>query len=270
MDTVIQLYKYLIYPTPLFILNGSLSTASLLTPDVFGRIDGWGLFTNGSLLDYYYAFAVLPGTGIPNVYVQNIAWNASTSTVMFRGIIEFGLFFGNVLVPVVNITQSGRFILDNQNRISYADLIVHNAGVVSDPSLVPVDSYITNFCTEYFSFCNLTTDPYGYYGTMSNCIAFMNGESYTVPNGTLVTNAPIRLTSYNGVIQNVSFSESSGNTRICRNQHVTLARYVPIPHCSHAGITGGSDNGRVAAPLAPCQDVPYYYSYYEPFQNFGV
>jgi len=251
-----KVYSSLVYPLPLFILNGSISL-NVFAPNVRGRIDPFGVFDSHTLSEYFYAGAVNPGIGVVSINVIQTATNfiGIHPVVYIRADILFGVFVGDFLFPVENLTQTAKFTFDPKNQtIIAADVINHNLGFGTDTGIKDRVAFVTNFCNQYFATCNSTTDPNGYYGTFGNCF------------NTLFDPTQIRQTTWNGAT-NVTFDQAAGNTQVCRQVHLNIAfngdRFV---HCPHAGSTGGGQCTDDAGIFGP-NPGPYYSSYYTAAQQ---
>jgi len=254
---VLEVYSSLVYPIPLFILNGSKSL-NFFAPNVRGRIDPFGIFDAHTLVEYFFAAAVNPGIGVVSVNVIQTATNltGTNPVVYIRVDLLFGVLLpGGSLFPVENLTQTGKFTFDPNNQtIIAADVILHNLGFATDAGIKDRVAFVTAFCTQYFATCNLTTDPNGYYGTPENCF------------NTLFDPTKVRQTTWNGDT-NVTYDQAAGNTQVCRQVHLNIAfngnRFV---HCPHAGSTGGgqcTDEAGIFGPL----DGPYMNNYYSAAQQ---
>jgi len=239
------IYTNLIYPTPLSILNGSVSLNNLFAPFVRGRVDPFGIFLGATLADYYYVFSANKGTGVTAVYFKHISYNDSDSTVAVRVDLLFSAILApGVYYPITNLTESGIYRFAPNNTVVSVDAIVHNVGFFSNPSVVPAgvkyvgdrSVFVNQLCTDILNYCPPQYDPVGYYHNVTDCLNFM-------------TNGSARVATYD---------EPNGNTDICRRYHATIARLFPDVHCVHAGKTGGDQ----------CVDPPYYASYYSAAQQF--
>jgi len=216
MQKVQTVYTNIIYPTPLFILNNTLSTSNLFVPNVGGRVDPFGPFINGSLVDYYYAFAVSFGVRVISVNFRSLTWNPADSTAAVRVDLLFALVIGGAVIPFQNVTESGIYRFNENNLITAADLIVHNPGFQSNAFLANRTAYHILTCSTYFSSCTLADDPTGYYGTFQNCINFLSGNSYLDVHGNSVTNNLLRTSAlaFGGGpgVGPTSYDQPSGNT----------------------------------------------------------
>jgi hypothetical protein len=249
-----RVYQTLVTPLPLFFLNGSLSLNDLFAPGVIGRVDPFGIFSGATFADYFYVFAASPTTIVPSVNIVKTSVNltAPNPSVFIRVDILFAIPT-NPPYPVLNITESGTFTFAPNNTIISADLIAHNLGFDTDSSVKDRGAFVTQFCTDYFNYCNITTDPLGYYNNFTECY------------DTLFNPAVIRQNTYNGAT-NVTYDQAAGNTQICRRIHLSIAKFTPIPHCSHAGRTGGGQCTDAAGAFGP-NPGPYYANYYTSAQN---
>jgi hypothetical protein len=252
-----EVYTNLIYPIPLEILNGSLSVDNLFAPGVIGRVDPLGIFNGKTFSDYFYVFAVMPG--IPAIQVGKVTF--PKSAVNLTGplpvvSIRVDIGFSPLGVPdfiVQNVTESGTFTFAPNGTILTADLIIHNVGFATDPTIKNRTAFVESFCTDYFTFCNRTTDPLGYYNTSQQCF------------NTLFDADIIRQETFLGST-NVTYDQAGGNTMICRRVHLSIARFDPSFHCPHAGQTGGGQCTDAAGVFGP-NPGPYYTNYYTPFQS---
>ena len=220
-------YDSLIYPTPYFVLNGSVSLDGVFGPSAKGRVDPFGVFNTRQVLEeYYYVFAATPVNRV--VQVTYIDLFGVGDEVFVRVDISFQSFIDG---SITNATESGRYLFDDNNLIVSADLIAHNIGKLADPSVdANPQGTIEFLCGQIVTspgLCNSGNDPLGYYTSVADCISFMNSITF----GT--------------------YDEAAANSVVCRVLHNTLVPYAPGIHCPHVGKTGGT----------ACVDTPYS-SYY--------
>ena len=230
IQQVMRVYNYLDYPTPLFILNGSLPLNDLFDPNVIARADPLSI-VNGSQIvqEYFYVFAVQAlhaqtPVVIYAVEFQELGCNMTTPNpvVFVRVIVKYGVFLpGGGFLNVVNYTQLGTFTFGLNNTIIKADLVIPNIGFSTNSQLLNRTLYRINTCNLYFAFCNATYDPLGYYTSFDDCMDFLTNH--------------VRNTTYTNPNIPVDYDQPAGNTDVCRNFHLQMARYAPIPHCSHGG-----------------------------------
>ena len=212
------------------------------------------MFNGITLSDYFYAaalqprvnYATSPPTLEPNIgviSVQRVKASVNMTTanpiVSQRYDINFGVFVGGELFPALTLTEEGYFTFAPNQTIISVDATVLNLGISSNGLLNNKTAFVENFCTEYFLICNTTTDPLGYYGTMTNCMNTMLNASLTRQTEP-TSNLP------------VNWALPQGNTYICRQIHLNVGWARPFTHCPHSGSTGGG----------ACVDPPYYLSYY--------
>lgn len=220
---VTQVYTNLVYPLAPAILAGEVSVADIFGPNARGRIDPLGTFdTYATLVEYFYVLA-FTSTGRV-ISVDFVDLFGVGNEVFVRVNILFENFDGT---GAYNLTQSGRYVFDENNLILSTDLIIHNLGKASNPPLLGQPSEIAAVCTVLTvnpATCPPAMDPTGYYANYTDCVNFLTNE---VPFGT--------------------FDQSFSNSVACRLIHTLLTVYDPVVHCPHAGKTGGGK----------CIDVPY-------------
>jgi len=262
-NQVLQVFYNMIYPTPLFILNKSISLDSIFDPTAVGRIDPLTIIINGSILvEYFYAFSIQrtsPGGPIAfvnQIDVVSVSVNLTgpLPKVFTRIRVHFVLSVGGVIIPAFNYTISGTWTMGLDNRIVKLDQVIHNVGFFTDAKLNNRTAYIVQFCQQYLSTCNATYDPSGFYANSDDCFDFLSNH--------------VRNTTWGGKIGNlgVTYDQSAGNTTICRQIHLNMAQYDPAVHCPHAGKTGGMFCSDLAN-FGP-NPGPYYTNYDSSSQQF--
>lgn len=224
MTKTAQVYKNLVYPTATEILAGTVSVADIFSPNTRGRIDPLGTFDSYStLVEYFYVLASSPSSRITSIDVIDLF--GSGDEVFIRANVLFEFWDG--VTPSYNLTQSGRYLFDENNLIISTDLIIHNLGLATNPPIAAHASEIESVCgllTVSPATCPESMDPSGYYTNFTDCVNFLTND---VPFG--------------------SFDQSFSNSVVCRLIHTLLTVFDPVVHCPHAGKTGGGK----------CIDVPY-------------
>jgi len=257
-----RVFDNTIYPTPLLILNHTVSLDDLFDPNAVGRIDPLTIIIGGSVLvEYFYAFTVAPPTRIISVDYLTFAVNVTgpLPKVFVRVRAHFVLALpGGGLRPVLNYTLSGTFAFGPDNRILKVDMILHNLGFITDLKLANRTLYVQSFCDQVVNVCTPNYDPTGFYANVSDCINFVSSSN-------------VRNTTWNGAAGNLpaTYDQAAGNTIICRQVHVNMAVFDPVTHCPHAGKTGGGFCTDAANGLFGPNPGPYYSNYDNAaFQNF--
>jgi len=234
LQQVTRVYESLIFPTPTLILEGEVSISDLFSPLARGRVDPLGTFESpGTLLEYFYALAITPTTTCTAINIKDLF--GVGDEVYIRVDVTFESTAGPVPFPF-NLTESGRFTFDDQNRVLSTELIIHNLGKATDPPVAAQPSFIEAVCgillVQPACCASAALDPTGYYTSFDDCINFMTTQ---IPFGT--------------------FDQAFSNSVSCREIHALLAIFDPVTHCPHAGKTGGGK----------CVDVPYADYYLENF-----
>jgi len=216
-------YTNLIYPTSTEILAGILNVTDLFAADVVGRVDPVGTFDSFKLLtEYFYALAANPANFISSVDFIDLF--GVGNEVYVRVNVFFQAVNPNTTLSF-NLTQSGRYIFDDNDLISSADVIIHYLGKRSNPvENRPVYTDQQNELIEEVCYTlmvspgtctNPVLDPTGHYANVTDCITFMTEINY----GT--------------------WDDAQANSFVCRQLHTLLTYFDPVTHCPHTGKTGG-------------------------------
>ena len=234
-----RVYDSLIYPTPLFIINGSLSLNDVFALISKGRIDPVGIFHDQkTLIEYYYVFAIANNVRVVSIDYAYLFAKGNEAfvrvNILFAVEVAPGVWF-----PVVNATQLGSYTFNDENLITSVDVAIPNIGILA---VIP-DRHARNiqFCNEQIAYCPQQYDPEGYYTSFEDCMEF-------IEHPTLVRHLTLDGSA------NVTYNEPAGNTDVCRWFHSSLSIYDNI-HCTHAGKTGGGKCTDVNPP-------PYYLTYH--------
>jgi len=224
-----KIYENLIPPTPTEILAGNISVNDIFSEVAAGRIDPVGTFDDTKhLVEYYYGLAAQPNNYVTSVDFVDLFGQGKEVFVRVNLLFAFtdpkqGSNF--------NITQSGRYIFGDDDRVVTTDLIIHNLGQALNTPDQLHDPMIQYFCSVLMvspgNCKNPAYDPDGHYTDVNDCISFFR----TLPFGT--------------------WDQAASNTVVCRQLHTYLTIYDPETHCMHAGKTGGGK----------CVDTPYYWYY---------
>jgi len=222
---VAKVYTNLIYPTSSEILAGILNVTDLFSPTVVGRVDPVGTFGNFKLLtEYFYALAANPQNFIASVDFIDLFGVGNEVYV------RVNVFFQAVnpnTTQSFNLTQSGRYIFDENDLIETVDVIIHYLGKRSNPVenaavyTPQQNALIEQVCYSLLilnggSCSNPELDPEGHYTSLTDCIEFMTGN---ITYGT--------------------WDDAQANSFVCRQLHTLLTFFDPVTHCPHAGKTGG-------------------------------
>lgn len=192
---------------------------TLFTDTTRGRVDPVGEFVGYSgAVEYFYGTIWFGQTKIVDYNMKHVMaeGNKAASRV--------DLFVESYLAPdfttlafVTNITQTGIWTFDENDRVESVELIIHNNGWNSNPNFLDTPENRAGLCYTILvaAGCNSTFDSEGYYDDFNDCLAFVN----TLEFGT--------------------WDMMRSNTVICRVYHAILSMVEPQMHCSHAGKTGG-------------------------------
>jgi len=228
-----DLYHSLVWPTPQTIMFQLITGQTVggiwdhVAPDAVGRVDPAGDFsTIDGIVEYFYGAVWTPNSHVLEVNIQKLIVEGNIVYV------DVDIFFNNFenngsLILAYNLTQSGSFTFNSDNKIKSMDLIIHNLGFAVNrlSSNQPGLQANINVCSVllFVANCTSTMDPDGYFTDFNSCLAFMAG----IPYGT--------------------WDNLRTNSVACRTYHAILAIARPQVHCVHSGRTGGGK----------CVDIPY-------------
>jgi hypothetical protein len=188
--------------------------------NVTGRIDPAGELVGMEGASEYFVGQVWTGSvRVYDIFFDKLV--ASGNKVCVNADIQFAQYVTPVSpTPYAywNLTQTGCFTFNDQNKIIFLNLINRNVQLSVEPIGTGVDNYANRqrACGIIFAAnCNSVYDPAGYYTDMNDCLTFMNNTRF----GT--------------------WDDFRQDTVICRQYHAVLAILRPHIHCSHAGKTGG-------------------------------
>lgn len=142
-EKVREVYTNLIYPTSTQILAGLKSVDHLFSSQCKGRIDPVGEFNDFlSLKEYYYGLAANPVSRVTSIHFVELF---GIDNKIF---VRVDIYFENLdpSIPPFNLTQSGRYVFDEQDLILSGDLIIHNLGAQSDPKITDQQQTIQTVC----------------------------------------------------------------------------------------------------------------------------
>lgn len=220
-----QIYDSLIFPIPALIISGNISIDHIFSPNAKGRVDPLGTYdSKKTLVEYFYGLAITPTT---RCIGHNIKYLEGVDNKVF---IRIDITFEEIDVTpsnAYNLTQTGRYLFDDQDRVVSTELIIHNIGkqINSDPSEHPATiQRVCGILLAQPGNCVPELDPEGHYTSFQDCVDFLTNQ---VPFGT--------------------FDQAFSDTVACRTLHALLTIYDPEEHCKHAGKTGGGK----------CINVPY-------------
>jgi len=226
-----KVYTNLVYPTSVMILAGQVSVHDLFANDTRGRVDPVGTFDSFKLLtEYFYALAANPENTITHVDINDIFGQGNE--VYVRVNVFFQANNPNVSKSF-NLTQSGRYLFNDDNLIQTVDVTIHYLGKNSNPPEIP-GPYSAQQTNLIYGICytlvqspgtcaDPALDPEGHYADVPSCVAFF----MSIPYG--------------------SWDDAESNTVVCRQLHTILTAFDPVTHCPHTGKTGGGK----------CVDWPY-------------
>jgi len=221
---VAQVYTNLIYPTSTEILAGLVTVTNLFAPNVIGRIDPVGTFNSFQLLtEYFYALAANPSNFISSVDFTDLF--GVGNEVYVRVNVFFQAVDPNTTISF-NLTQSGRFLFNDDDLIESCDLVIHYLGKRSNPvfnrpvytaqQTENIEEICYTLLVSPATCANPALDPEGYYTSLEDCIDFMTNN---ITYGT--------------------WDDAQANSFVCRQLHTLLTFFDPVTHCPHAGKTGG-------------------------------
>lgn len=207
----------LAYDITLGIVDGSYF--QLFDTNVVGRIDPLGDLKGFEGTAEYFIGSVWTGySRAIGARFQKLF--ANDDKVYVNVVLTFGIYVSPDAVEpfyVYNLTQTGSFTFNFDNKISSLDLVIRNVelavGVINQDSF----DYRLRLCQTiiYGANCNQSNDLDGFYSNIDDCMNFFA----TIPFG--------------------SWDDVRQNTVICRQYHATLALLRPSFHCPHTGRTGG-------------------------------
>lgn len=226
-SVVRSVYNGLLWPAPRDIMIALITGQPTIIYNYFadnakGRVDPVGTFSDhDGIVEYFYGLTWTGATKISQVIFKKLI--SQNNIVHSNVVLTFNLYDQtqqNILFTY-NLTQSGSFTFDANQKIASADLIIHNLGQISDPQSPRTPEFINTVCYLILNVanCNATYDPLGYYVDFPDCVQQFNLYQW-------------------GSMDNVYFN---GNTSICRFFHSLLAIGRPQVHCSHSGKTGGGN-----------------------------
>jgi len=226
-----KVYTNLVYPTSTYILAGAVTVTDLFAPDVRGRVDPVGTFDSFLLLtEYFYALAANPSNMITSVDITDIF--GQNNEVFVRVNVFFQATNPNT-TKSFNLTQSGRYLFNDDDLIQLVDVTIHYLGKTSNPPEIPgpyspqqmqlIQGICYTLTTSPGTCANATLDPEGHYSNVGDCIVYF----MSIPYGT--------------------WDDAEANSVVCRQLHTILTFFDPVTHCPHTGKTGGGK----------CVDWPY-------------
>jgi hypothetical protein len=227
MNKVRQLYDSIKWPAASQwaekIKNGDETGAyfDLFDPKAEGRIDPLGELEGFEGTAEYFVGSVWTGV----TRLMTIRFGHIYASGNFVGIDVDMTFhhYDNLEAPapshIYNLTQTGTFRFNNENKIQTLDLVIRNVQntvkVLSVNENTPASKQIICHTIVNIAKCDATHDPKGYYTSMEDCMYWMDNYEF-------------------GTWDNVK-----QNTTVCRQYHSTLAILRPTYHCPHTGKTGG-------------------------------
>jgi len=222
-EKIRQLYEGLRPPTPILVMTGQIDVQDIFAANVRGRVTPVGSFESfEGVVEYFYGLAST--SIIPSVNFVTLV--ADGNKVSVRVDI---LFNGTETQPTHNLTETGYFVFNDENKIVSFDLAILNLGAIIDPPVQAQPLVIQQLCavlTTGLGGHPATCAPGTYVGSYSDfndCVTFMN----SIPFG--------------------SWNRANSNTVTCRLLHSLLTPFRPAVHCPHSGKTGGG----------ACIDFPY-------------
>jgi hypothetical protein len=222
-----EIYENLIYPKPLAILADHSIALEQFSDSVTGRVTPVGQFSDfEGVLEYFYALALTPTAFVPSVNIRTLI--STGDRVGVRVDITFNRTDGSGFQ--YNLTQTGFYEFDSNNRVKEFDVAILNLGAAVDTPEEARPFAIQQMCNTVMvspGFCaNL-----GEFADYTDCVNFMNA----LPFG--------------------SWNRANSNTTTCRLLHTILTAVRPDVHCPHVGKGGGGK----------CQEFPYEYHYTHDF-----
>jgi len=220
-----EIYENLVYPKPLAIMADHSLALEQFSPDVTGRVTPVGQFSDfEGVLEYFYALALTPGSFVPSINVRTLI---STGN---RVGVRMDILFNTVDGDAWNLTQTGFYEFDENNRVREFDVAILNLGAAVDTPVEARPYAIQEMCHTVMvspGYCA----GFGEFEDYNDCVNFMNA----IPYG--------------------SWNRANSNTTTCRLLHTILTAVRPDVHCPHVGKGGGGK----------CQDFPYEYHYTHDF-----
>jgi len=224
-------YTNLIYPTSTYILAGAMTVTDLFANDTRGRVDPVGTFENFKLLtEYFYALAANPDNRITSIDINDLFGQGNEVFV------RVNVFFEAVnpnTSKSFNLTQSGRYLFNDDDLIESVDVVIHYLGKTSNPPEIAgpyspqqmnlIQGICYTLTTSPGTCSNPALDPEGHYTSITDCMTYF----MSIPYGT--------------------WDDAQANSVVCRQLHTILTYFDPVTHCVHTGKTGGGK----------CVDWPY-------------
>jgi len=228
---VTKVYTNLVYPTSVYILAGAISVHDLFANDTRGRVDPVGTFDNFKLLtEYFYALAANPQNKITNVNIVDLFGQGNEVFVKVNVLFEAN---NPNATKSFYLTQSGRYLFNDDNLIQSVDVTIHYLGKNSNPPEIPgpysaqqmqlIQGVCYTLVVSPGTCQNPALDPDGHYTDITDCITYF----MSIPYGT--------------------WDDAEANSVVCRQLHTILTSFDPVTHCPHTGKTGGGK----------CVDWPY-------------
>lgn len=225
-NKIITLYNQILWPSAA-VLAQQIATHSLtgelfqlFDTNVEGVIDPLGKVNGFEGTAEYFIGSVWTGlTRVTSLYFSHLV--AENNKVSINIDIHFGRYDNtttSVFFDLYNLTQTGIFTFNDDNKIQKMNLVIRNLGLTVNSFNQNTLETIQNICQTilFGAKCNATFDPLGYYTDMNDCVNYLSTIEYG---------------SWDNVRQ---------NTTVCRAYHRLLAILRPHVHCPHVGKTGGN------------------------------
>lgn len=216
---VVQIYQNTIgITTPTLIAAEYISVDNLFASRINGRVTPFGSMNDTTFRNFFYSLAAF--SNITNV--RFIDLKAEGNTVSIRVDTEAN----EAGEPIFNLTQTGFFYFDPNNKVAAADLSLLNFG--KHQNIPPQFAiFVAQGVCEIHSI--LCTGPNQQYANVTECINFLINS---IPFGT--------------------YDQINSNTLVCRSIFADMVPYPPAIHgsnlhCPDIGPSGG----------VQCRDVPY-------------
>lgn len=222
-----DIYSSFIYPTPLLVLNGTVSVDNLFSPNVKARFVPIGTFdTKDEVIDYFYGLSITHDTITVGYTLREMVADGATGTVI---VVVDILHEDQAVIPFrrYNLTSTTKFRFDDTNRVEVCETFIREFGRASDPPQEHHTGLIQFMCGRLLvdpgTCSDYAGDP-GYYNDFDDCVDFLTNS---VPFGT--------------------FDRANSNSVVCRLLYTIMSPHGPTLHCPSTGKTGGSK----------CVDVDY-------------
>lgn len=251
-----KLYKGLVYPNPIQVLNGNEPVDDIFEKQVIqGRVLPAGSYNNfASATEYFYALAQTPVKHVDKVTFKTLM--ADGEHVAVRVDLHFcGAPFDDCQMDLPNagqgitVTEEGFFTFNEFNRIISFDLIIPNAGAAFDApdTKKDHDSAILQLCV---ALTVVNQNPLtGEALKDGSCHSyFATPDKFPAPDASKYgNNAFFNCVTFMHSIPFGSWNRANSNSVVCRQLHTLLTPYRPDEHCPHTSADGGGT----------CIDFPY-------------